>query len=75
MISDESDMTADAQLARNLQKMWPHRTHESGIWRTLLCWLGMHLWLEPNYTALAPKRAVRFCLWCERVEIDGRQYC
>ncbi len=63
-----------AQLARSLKRMWPHREHESGILRTLMCLLGLHLWLRPDYTGFAPKRDVRFCHWCSCVEIDGRIY-
>jgi len=63
-----------AQLARTLQRMWPHREHESGVLRTMACGLGMHLWLQPDYSKLAPRQAVRFCLWCSSVEIDGKRY-
>lgn len=62
------------QLVRSFQRMWPHREHESGGMRALMCWLGMHLWLQPDYSAIVPRRAVRFCLWCSCVEIDGRVY-
>jgi hypothetical protein len=70
----EGDKAEDAQLAMSLQRMWPHREHESGVLRTLMCWLGMHLWLRPDYTGVARRRNVRFCLWCSCVEIDGRLY-
>jgi hypothetical protein len=63
-----------AQLARSLQQMWPHREHESGALRALMCRLGLHLWLQPDYSGFAQRRAVRFCLWCPCVEIDGRLY-
>ena len=69
------DSTEDvAHLARSLQRMWPHREHESGALRSIMCRLGIHLWLQLDYTGIAPKRAVRFCLWCSGVEIDGRRY-
>jgi hypothetical protein len=64
----------EAQLARSLQQMWPHREHESGALRALMCRLGMHLWLQPDYSGFAPRWTVRFCLWCPCVEIDGRLY-
>lgn len=64
----------EAQLARSLQRMWPYREHESGALRALMCHLGMHLWLQPDYSGLAPCRTVRFCLWCPCVEIDRRVY-
>ena len=63
-----------AQLVRTLQRMWPHREHESGALRSLMCLFGLHLWLQPDYSAIAQKRAVRFCLWCSCVEIDGQVY-
>ena len=71
MMADDS---TDAQLIRSLQKMWPHRVHESGVLRAMLCALGMHFWLQPDYSGIAPKRAVKFCLWCSCVEIDGRRH-
>ena len=64
----------DAHLARKLQQMWPHREHESGALRALMCRLGMHLWLQPDYSGSAPHRSVRFCLWCPCVKIDRRIY-
>lgn len=59
----------DAQLATGLRRMWPHREHESGVLRALMCWLGMHLWLQPDYSGIVRGRLVRFCLWCSCVEI------
>ena len=64
----------DAQLAQQLQRLWPHRTHESGTFRALCCLLGFHHWLQPNYTAIAPRSNIRFCHWCSTVEIDGIRY-
>jgi hypothetical protein len=54
--------------------MWPHREHESGALRALMCLLGLHLWLQPDYSSITNKRAVRFCMWCSCVEIDGQVY-
>ena len=64
----------EAQLAKSLQQMSPHREHESGVLRSLMCFLGFHLWLAPDYTSFVRKRHLRFCLWCSSVEIDGRVY-
>ena len=64
----------ETQLAKSLQRMWPHREHESGLLRSLMCLLGLHLWLAPDYTSLARSRNVRFCHWCSCVEINGRIY-
>lgn len=64
----------ETQLARSLQRMWPHREHESGLLRSLMCFFGLHLWLAPDYRTIVRRRNVRFCLWCPCVEIDGRVY-
>ena len=64
----------EVQLAKSLQHMWPHREHESGMLRSLMCFLGLHLWLSPDYSSLVRRRDVRFCLWCSSVQIDGRTY-
>lgn len=64
----------EAQLARSLQRMWPHREHESGVLRQIMCFLGLHLWLQPDYTAFTRRNSVRFCLWCSSVEINGHIY-
>ena len=64
----------ETQLARSLQRMWPHREHESGMLRSMLCFLGLHLWLAPDYTSLVRRREIRFCHWCSCVQIDGRVY-
>jgi hypothetical protein len=61
-------------LVPTLQRMWPHREHESGALRALMCLLGLHLWLQPDYSSITNKRAVRFCMWCSCVEIDGQVY-
>jgi hypothetical protein len=64
----------EMQLARYLARFWPHREHESGLLRSLLCSIGIHLWLQPNYTGLAGNRRIRFCHWCPTIEIDGVGY-
>lgn len=64
----------DAELAGYLQRFWPHRNHESGTLRALGCFLGFHLWAQPDYSALASRRNIRFCRWCPTVEIDGIRY-
>ena len=64
----------DAELARTLQRLWPHRVHEAGTLRNLCCLLGFHLWAQPNYSALAARRRILFCRWCSTVEIDGVRY-
>lgn len=69
-----SAYASDAELAKSLQQFWPHRSHESGVFRSLLCFLGIHLWLQPDYSGIAPHRSIRFCHWCTTVEIDGTRY-
>jgi len=72
--SELSADPADAQLARSLQRLWPHRAHEAGTLRALCCLLGLHLWAQPDFSALASRRSIRFCLGCSTVEIDGVPY-
>lgn len=64
----------ETQLARSLQRMCPHREHESGLLRSLMCFFGLHLWLAPDCTRIVRRHDVRYCLWCSAVEIDGRVY-
>jgi hypothetical protein len=42
--------------------------------RNLCCFLGFHLWAQPDYSSQAPRRTIRFCRWCPMVEIDGTRY-
>jgi hypothetical protein len=64
----------DAELARYLQRFWPHRSHESGTLRDICCLLGFHLWVQPDYSSLAPRHNIRFCRWCPTIEINGTRY-
>lgn len=64
----------DAELARYLQRFWPHRAHEAGTLRNFACLLGFHMFAQPDYTSLSPRRSIRFCRWCDTVEIDGVRY-
>lgn len=73
MVKPESNDEV-ALLAKNLQRMWPHREHESGMMRSMMCFLGLHFWLAPDCTSHVRHRNVRFCLWCSCVEIEGRVY-
>ena len=72
--SEPETESRDAQLARYLQRFWPHRAHEAGVLRNLCCFLGLHLWAQPDYSSLASRRTIRFCHWCNTVEIDGVRY-
>ena len=64
----------EAQLARSLQRMWSQCNCEANPVRTLLCWLGLHLWLQPDYTAFTRRNSIRFCPACASVQINGRIY-
>ena len=61
----------DAELAKSLAKLWPHREHEAGPIRGLCCRLGVHRWRALDLTKLASGREVRYCFWCSKVRIDG----
>lgn len=71
-----SDRTVDpdAELARSLARLWPHRLHESSVWKNLLCRLGLHRWAQLDLSHQAAGREVWFCRWCDRITIDGRPF-
>jgi hypothetical protein len=62
---------SDAQLARSLAKLWPHRRHESSWLKNFFCWMHMHRWARLDLGDQAQGREVWFCRWCEKVKIDG----
>ena len=64
----------EAQLARSLQRMWSQSDYPSNPLRAFLCWLGLHLWLQPDYTGFSRRNSIRFCPACSSVEINGRVY-
>ncbi|MGA7523651.1 MAG: hypothetical protein WBW84_14455 [Acidobacteriaceae bacterium] len=64
----------DAELARSLTKLWPHREHEASAVCSWLCRMGIHRWRRLDLAELAPGREVRFCFWCSKVRIDGVFY-
>ncbi|HTX75671.1 MAG TPA: hypothetical protein VMD29_05635 [Terracidiphilus sp.] len=64
-------MADDSALATALARLWPHREHESGLVRGLLCRLRMHGWRRLDLRDIAPSRDVRFCFWCSKIKIDG----
>lgn len=64
----------EAQLARSLQRMWSTAERDANPLRALLCWLGLHLWLQPDYTAFTRRNSIRFCPACSSVQINGRIY-
>ncbi len=64
----------DAELAKSLAKLWPHREHEAGPVRGLCCRLGLHRWRALDLTDFAPGREVSYCFWCSKVRIDSVVY-
>jgi hypothetical protein len=73
-LTRETASDADIELARSLSKLWPHRVHESSVWKNLLCTFHLHRWAQLNLSSQAPGRNVRFCRWCERIAIDGKSF-
>jgi hypothetical protein len=65
---------SDAELARSLAKLWPHRMHESSAWKNFLCWFGLHRWAQLDLSHQAPGREVWFCRWCDRIRIEGKLF-
>jgi hypothetical protein len=70
----ESNPASDAELARLLAKLWPHRVHESSAGKALLCRLGLHRWAQLDLSLQAQGREVCFCRWCDRIRIDGEMF-
>jgi hypothetical protein len=64
----------EAQLAQSLQRMWSRYEFDASPVRAFLCWLGLHLWLQPEYTAFMRRNSIRFCPACSSVQINGRVY-
>ena len=64
------EVSSDAQLARQLAKLWPHREHESNIVLGQLCRIGSHRWRGLDLTSLAPGKEVVYCFRCSRIRID-----
>jgi hypothetical protein len=62
---------SDAQLARSLAKLWPHRLHESSWLKNFFCWMRLHRWAQLDLRDQAPGREVWFCRWCDKIKIDG----
>ena len=63
--------TSDAELAQSLAQLWPHRWHESNCLLNILCWFGLHRWMQVDLSGFLPEREVRLCFWCEKVKLDG----
>jgi len=66
--------TGDAELAKSLAKLWPHREHEASAVCSWLCRAGLHRWRRLDLRDLAPGRDVQYCFWCSKVRLDGVIY-
>jgi hypothetical protein len=64
----------DSELAVQVDKLWPHREHESNSILGLLCRGGLHRWRRLDLGALVPDRNIAHCFWCSKVKIDGIVY-
>jgi hypothetical protein len=64
----------EAQLARSLQRMWSDTDCNRNPLQMLLCWFGLHLWLQPDYSSFLRRNSIRFCPACSSVQINGRIY-
>ncbi len=63
---------SDAEFARSLARIWPHRLHESNWLKNVFCYFGWHSWRQLYLDGLLPaRREVRFCFWCDKVKVDG----
>jgi hypothetical protein len=71
MMTHGVSSSSDAELAVSLARLWPNREHEASAVAGLLCRVGVHYWRRLDLAELAPKRDVRFCFWCSKIEIDG----
>jgi hypothetical protein len=72
--SGHAAASSDRSLAESLAKLWPHRWHESNWLKNTCCYFGFHHWKQLDLEALVPDRDVKFCLWCEKVKLDGVIY-
>ena len=68
------DTASNTELAARVAKLWPHREHESGSVRGLLCRAGVHRWRRLDLSELVPGHDVAHCFWCSGVKIDGVIY-
>lgn len=66
--------SSDAELARSLAKLWPHRMHESSWMKNFFCLMHLHRWAQLDLSLQAPGREVWFCRWCDGIRIDGRMF-
>lgn len=68
------ERSVSPELVAGLARLWPHREHESGSLRGLLCALGLHRWRQLDLSQLHPGRVVRYCFWCPKIKVDGVVY-
>lgn len=73
-MADTDPERSDAALAAALARLWPHREHEAGAVRGLLCRVGLHRWRHLDLEQIQPNRDVDYCLWRSKLRIDGQIY-
>lgn len=73
MFSNEAH-PEEAQLAKSLRRILSEGDRDRNPIRAILCWLGLHLWLQPDYTSFTRRNSIRFCPACATVQINGRIY-
>ena len=66
-----SEGLPEAELARCVAKLWPHREHEANVLLGQFCRVGLHRWRRLDLTELVPGRDILHCFWCSKVKIDG----
>lgn len=50
-----------------LQKLWPHRQHESNWLKALACTLGFHRWHTLTLNIGPELSRFDFCRWCAEI--------
>jgi hypothetical protein len=73
-VAEPSYKSSDADLAKQLAKLWPHRECEANIILGQVCRLGLHWWRWLDLSEHVPGKDIRFCFLCKRVKIDGAVY-
>jgi hypothetical protein len=61
-------------LAREVAKLWPHRSTNRLALTSLLCGVGIHYWRSLSLGDLYPGKIIQHCFWCSNVRIDRVVY-
>jgi hypothetical protein len=70
-MANAHEPSSEAELARSIARLWPHREHESNAVMGLFCRCGLHRWRQLDLANLVSGRAVDYCFWCSKIRIDG----